>query len=342
MALSTNQIYEALNTAYKSLGFGAGNDPVVISDANIADIGVLPKSMIVPLFNEINVIVAERFFSNYASLGGLARMVTMGGNKYGFGVRDRIIDLLEMEDYPDPSDASAIAADLVRERVSPVAVHVISDALKKRASTTINEQQIRKFFASADGVSRYAGWLSNNLYSSLNAYLLQVIAEDIKTRTEGENMVVLDGYTMNTQNGIRALIADMMTACEAFRQPTDLYNKREKVQITPDDEDILILTTPSRWNRAKAFVFADTYHLDQLYADGRVIFLPEGADMGDGILFVVIDARGEQIDITTLQMDAFDVANMNWRNLFLHVEGEHGFTPFANAVAFKGDFGAFQ
>ena len=182
------------------------------------------------------------------------------------------------------------------------------------------------------------------------------IADMMKSAVEGGHVVEVNGVDMDTENGLAALVENMMSAVDGFRQPTNLFNAGERIISTPDAADIVIVTTPSRWNRVRARLLADRYHLDQIYIDGRVIFAPEGTSLGtvtvdagletehtENVQFIVTDARGFALEILTMEIRPFEVSNMNYVNEFLHVEGVKAAVPtFVNCVAFTGSFGSFS
>ena len=186
--------------------------------------------------------------------------------------------------------------------------------------------------------------------------MMKRVAEMMKAAVEGDHVVLSTGVDMNSENGLCEVVENMMTCVDAYRQPTALYNRGERLMSTPDEADVVIVTTPSRWNRVRARLYSDRYHLDQLYISGRVIEAPEGTDLGtvtidegletehtEEVEFLVTDARGFCLEITTMVVKDFDVANMNYLNAFLHVEGVEGSVPtFCNCVAFTGSYGRFS
>lgn len=346
---------EILNTAYTALGYGVGNNPAEITAENLETIGALPESQINPLFHEINRILSERWFSNSLneSAKGLFRFLIRNDGGHGFGIIDRFVNLIESTPYP--TSGADIAADLVTAASSPVDVKRFTEPYQPgRYKGTIRRQELRKFLT-PEGLVRYVTWITNNLFQSAELGIMQAIAGMIKTAIEAEQVVAVTNVDMNTENGLVQLVEDMMTAVDAFHQPTTLFNVAERLINTPDNEDVVIITTPSRWNRVRAHLLSDRYHLDQLYVDGRVIFAPEGTDLGvlevieDGetvekpVQFVICDARAWVIEITTWELRPFEVSNMNYLNEFLHVEGVKGSVPvFSNAIAFAGEYGAFH
>lgn len=350
--MSAAEIYEALNASYSRLGYGVGNNPVTIDDDSIEAIGVLPESQVNALFHEFNKMLVERWFSNSLneSAKGLFRFVIRNEGDHGFGIIDRFVNLVEAVAYP--STGADIAADLVTAASNPIDVKKFTDPYSPgRYKGTIRRQELRKFLTPG-GMTEYISFIETNLFQSAEYGMLMEVANMIKTAIEAGAVPVVTGVDMNTENGICTLIEQMMTAVDGFRQPTALFNVGEKIISTPDAADVVIVTTPSRWNRVRARLYSDRYHLDQLYVDGRVIFAPEGTDLGTvtdlsenehEVQFVVTDARGWCLDITTMELRPFEVSNMNYLNEFLHVEGVEGSVPsFVNCIAFAGDYGVFS
>lgn len=355
MSMTKAEILEALNTAYNALGYGAGNDPVEITEENVSLIGALPDSQVQPFFGEINKILVERWFTNAInpSAKGLFRFIIRDNGGHGFGIIDRFVNLISGTSYP--STAADIAADLVSPADNPVDVKRYTQPYEPgHYKATIMRQQLRKFL-SPGGMEEYISQVEANLFNSAEFEMLLEVANMMKGAVEGDNVVVDPTIDMNTEGGLATLCEKMMTAYDAFRQPTASYNKGERVMSTPDGADVVIVTTPSRWNRLKARLFADRYNLAQIYIDGKVLFAPEGTDLGtytyeDGgetktaaVQFIVTDARGFCLDIKTLEILPFVVSNMNYINQFLHVEGVEGSVPtFCNCIAFAGEFGSFS
>lgn len=351
MPMSAADIYEALNTSYSRLGYGVGNNPTVIDDSNIESIGVLPESQVNALFHEFNKMLVERWFSNSLneSAKGLFRFVIRNEGDHGFGIIDRFVNLVEAVAYP--STGADIAADLVSPVASPIDVKKFTDPYAPgRYKGTIRRQELRKFLTPG-GMTEYISFIETNLFQSAEYGMMMRVAAMMKAAIEAGTVPVVTGIDMNTENGLASLVESMMTAVDGFRQPTALFNVGERIISTPEAADVVIVTTPSRWNRVRARLLADRYHLDQLYVDGRVIFAPEGTDLGTvtdlaevehEVEFIVTDARGWCLDITTMELRPFEVSNMNYLNEFLHVEGVEGSVPsFVNCIAFAGDYGNF-
>lgn len=352
MPMSAADIYEALNASYNRLGYGVGNNPTVIDDSNIESIGVLPESQVNALFHEFNKMLVERWFSNSLneSAKGLFRFVIRNEGDHGFGIIDRFVNLVEAVAYP--ATGADIAADLVSPVASPIDVKKFTDPYAPgRYKGTIRRQELRKFLTPG-GMTEYISFIETNLFQSAEYGMMMRVAAMMKAAIEAGTVPVTTGIDMNTENGLASLVESMMTAVDGFRQPTALFNVGEKIISTPEAADVVIVTTPSRWNRVRARLLADRYHLDQLYVDGRVIFAPEGTDLGTvtdlsenthEVEFIVTDARGWCLDITTMELRPFEVSNMNYLNEFLHVEGVEGSVPsFVNCIAFAGDYGSFS
>ena len=345
-----------INQAYNALGYGDGNTPAEITAADLEKIGYMPESKLNPLFHEINRILSERWFSNSLndSAKGLFRFLIRNEGAHGFGIVDRFVNLIESTPYP--TTGADIAADLVTAASSPVDVKRYTNPYAPgRYKGTIMRKELRKFLT-PDGLVQYISWIENNLFQSAELGIMAEIVGMIKAAVEAGQVVTKTESDMNTENGLVQLVEDMMTCVDAFRQPTAMFNVAERLINTPESADVVIVTTPSRWNRIRAHLLSDRYHLDQLYVDGRVIFAPEGSNLGtitvdegletehdESVEFVICDARAWVIEITTMELLPFTVANMDYLNLFLHVEGVEGSIPtFTNAIAFTGVFGSFH
>lgn len=356
MPLTPTEIYGILNEKMDYLGYGPGNTPSAIDDSTIENVAALPDSQLSVLFHEINIALVDRWFSNglNPSSKGLFRFIIRNEGAHGFTITDRFINLIEATPYPQTN--ADIAADLVGRADNPIEVHKYTDKYKPgRYKGTIDAQAFRKFLTPG-GLEQYSAWIETNLFQSAEYGMMKRVAEMMKAAVEGDHVVLSAGVDMNTENGLCEVVENMMTCVDAYRQPTALYNKGERLMSTPDEADVVIVTTPSRWNRVRARLYSDRYHLDQLYISGRVIEAPEGTDLGtvtidegletehtEEVEFLVTDARGFCLEITTMTVKDFDVANMNYLNAFLHVEGVEGSVPtFCNCVAFTGSYGRFS
>lgn len=350
MAISKQDVYDLLNAQLLKYGYGDGNTPTAVSDDTIANIAALPDSQLSDFFSEINKVLIDRWFSNglNPSTPGLSRFILRNQGAHGFSITDRFINLISSSEYPATN--ADIAAELVGRADNPIEVKHYTDSYKGRFKATIDDQSFRKFLTPA-GLVEYVAWLESNQFQSAENDLRTEIAAMMKAAVEAGQVVTVTGVDMNTVDGLATLVEGMMTAVDGFRQPTALFNKGGRVMSTPDGVDTVIVTTPSRWNRVRARLLADRYHLDQMYIDGQVLFAPEGTDLGTvtdadenehEVEFIVTDARGFCVDITTMQMKKFDVGNMNYINAWLHVEGVKGSVPtFCNCVAFAGEYGDF-
>ena len=349
------EVYEMLGATLLKYGYGPGNTPTEVTDDTIAKIAALPDSALSDMFSEINRTLVDRWFSNglNPSTPGLSRFIIRNQGAHGFSITDRFINLIEAGSYG--TTTAEIAARMFDRADNPIDVKKFTDGYKKPYKTTLDEQSFRKFL-SPEGLVQYVTWLESNMFTSAENDMRNEIAGMMKAAVESEEVVTFTGVDMDTENGLATVVENMMTVVDAFRQPTAFFNKGERLMSTPDGVDIVIVTTPSRWNRVRARLLSDRYHLDQLYVSGQVLFAPEGTDLGtvtidegldtehtESVQFLVCDARGFCIDVTTMQIKKFDVGSENYINAFLHVEGVKGSVPtFCNCVAFLGTYGTFS
>lgn len=351
MAVTKQDVYDSLNATLLKYGYDAGNTPTEVTDDTYTRIAALPDSQLSDMFSEINRVLIDRWFSNglNPSTPGLSRFILRDQGAHGFTITDRFINLISAGTYG--TNTAEIASRMFDRADNPIEVKHFTDGYKKPYKATIDDQSFRKFL-SADGLVQYVAWLEANLFTSAEDEMRTEIAAMMKAAVEAGQVVTVTGVDMDTENGLADLVEKMMTCVDAFRQPTTLYNVGERKMSTPDGVDVVIVTTPSRWNRVRARLYSDRYHLDQLYVNGQVLFAPEGTDLGTvtdvelnehEVEFIVADARGWCIDVTTLTMKRFDVGSENYINAFLHVEGVKGSVPtFCNAVAFAGEYGDFR
>lgn len=351
MAVTKQDVFDHLNATLLKYGYGAGNAPTEVTDETYERIAALPDSQLSDMFSEINRVLIDRWFSNgiNPSTPGLSRFILRDQGAHGFTITDRFINLISAGSYG--TTTAEIASRMFDRADNPIEVKHYTEGYKKPYKATIDDQSFRKFL-SADGLVQYVAWLESNLFTSAEDEMRTEIAAMMKAAIEAGQVVTVTGVDMDTENGLADLVEKMMTCVDGFRQPTTLYNKGARKMSTPDGVDVVIVTTPSRWNRVRARLYSDRYHLDQLYVAGQVLFAPEGTDLGTvtdadqnehEVEFIVADARGWCIDVTTLTMKRFDVGSENYINAFLHVEGVKGSVPtFCNAVAFAGTYGTFS
>ena len=156
-----------------------------------------------------------------------------------------------------------------------------------------------------------------------------------------DDVIVKDSYDPNSDIGIKHMIEDMKTVYKSFKQPTNMYNKRGVISITPSEDMIFTFMKPSTMERLKVYVNSAAYNLDEVMLKGRVIFIPEdmtlGTDTsGNEILAMILDRRALVVGLRTWKMRDFEIPNKLRRNYFLSIEGIRGHNDFINAVAFKG------
>ena len=211
----------------------------------------------------------------------------------------------------------------------------------KQFATTINEKDYSKYFYPYS-LQSFVDMKINNLPSSAEIYLeKQVLIDEVKQMITDKDVIVKDSYDPNSDIGIKHMIEDMKTVYKSFKQPTNMYNKRGVISITPSEDMIFTFMKPSTMERLKVYVNSAAYNLDEVMLKGRVIFIPEdmtlGTDtQGNEILAMILDRRALVVGLRTWKMRDFEIPNKLRRNYFLSIEGIRGHNDFINAVAFKG------
>ena len=162
-----------------------------------------------------------------------------------------------------------------------------------------------------------------------------------------KDIVIKNGFTVNSGSGILSALETLKTDYEAFSQNNSSYNKDGVISITPVDDLKYIITKASVMNRISVREYSAAFNLDQMKLDGRIIYVPEDYDFGqvDGedVLFVLVDRRAIVVAIQMYRMSSFYVGNQYKTNHWLGVEGVRGHNTFINAVAYTGEeLGNFQ
>ena len=337
----TQKTFDMLNEAIKISGL-EGLD--TITQENITKLLQLPDAQLQTIINNLYLVSEQRGFQNlWSSEDNPFREFLFDMKNNGWTIQDYMIDILEgMTPYWDDSYTDAqVAEGLVKDYEQKFETSFHMTPFSKQFATTINEKDYSKYFYPYS-LQSFVDMKINNLPSSAEIYLeKQVLIDEVKQMITDNDVIVKDSYDPNSDIGIKHMIEDMKTVYKSFKQPTNMYNKRGVISITPSEDMIFTFMKPSTMERLKVYVNSAAYNLDEVMLKGRVIFIPEdmtlGTDtQGNEILAVILDRRALVVGLRTWKMRDFEIPNTLRRNYFLSIEGIRGHNDFINAVAFKG------
>lgn len=337
----TEQTLKMLNEAVRLSGIEGLDE---ITQENITKLLQLPDAQLQTIINNLYLVSEQRGFQNlWSSEDNPFREFLFDMKNNGWTIQDYMIDILEgMTPYWDESYTdSQVAEGLVKDYEQKFESAFHMTPFSKQFATTINEKDYSKYFYPYS-LQSFVDMKINNLPSSAEIYLeKQVLIDEVKQMITDNDVIVKDSYDPNSDIGIKHMIEDMKTVYKSFKQPTNMYNKRRVISITPSEDMIFTFMKPSTMERLKVYVNSAAYNLDEVMLKGRVIFIPEDMTLGtDGsgneILAMILDRRALVVGLRTWKMRDFEIPNKLRRNYFLSIEGIRGHNDFINAVAFKG------
>ena len=337
----TQKTFDMLNEAVKLSGIeGLGE----VTAQNITTLLQLPDAQLQTIINNLYLVSEQRGFQNlWSSEDNPFREFLFDMKNNGWTIQDYMIDILEgMTPYWDDSYTDTqVAEGLVKDYEQKFESSFHMTPFSKQFATTINEKDYSKYFYPYS-LQSFVDMKINNLPSSAEIYLeKQVLIDEVKQMVTDNDIIIKEGYDPNSDIGIKHMIEDMKTVYKSFKQPTNMYNKRGVISITPSEDMIFTLMKPSTMERLKVYVNSAAYNLNEVMLSGRVIFIPEdmtlGTDtQGNEILAIILDRRSLVVGLRTWKMRDFEIPNKLRRNYFLSIEGIRGHNDFINAVAFKG------
>ena len=337
----TQKTFDMLNEAVKLSGIEGLSE---ITAQNITTLLQLPDAQLQTIINNLYLVSEQRGFQNlWSSEDNPFREFLFDMKNNGWTIQDYMIDILEgMTPYWDESYTDAqVAEGLVKDYEQKFESAFHMTPFSKQFATTINEKDYSKYFYPYS-LQSFVDMKINNLPSSAEIYLeKQVLIDEVKQMVTDNDIIIKEGYDPNSDIGIKHMIEDMKTVYKSFKQPTNMYNKRGVISITPSEDMIFTLMKPSTMERLKVYVNSAAYNLNEVMLSGRVIFIPEdmtlGTDVqGNEILAIILDRRSLVVGLRTWKMRDFEIPNKLRRNYFLSIEGIRGHNDFINAVAFKG------
>ena len=355
MATTLREGAEIINESLRTLGYDFQID---LTDNNtITDglntIGAYPPSQKNIIMEQMNLILQQR---NYGVMFDSSKnkfrefLVDMSPN--GFGIEDVFHEIIEGTKtlWDGSATAEEIAKDLVSYKKNQVDKFFHTESNSKKFDTTIDERNYEKVFTPY-GVTRYIDTRLANLSWSAEFWFMNRVIDIIKSMISNNDIEVSAHHTINNKDGVNDMVETIKSLLAGFSTPTNLYNKgvydkdlgtyRKVVNMTVNESDKFIITTPEYMARLKVQGYSNAFNLSQYELEGRIMYVPAGTELGEiggeKVLAVVLDRRAIVVGIRRWLATTFFVPNTGWINHFLNVEILEGYNTIFNAVAITGD-----
>ena len=359
MAVSINEAIGYLNDTLEELNFegytvptvqaGGGNDAEV--KEALQKIAAASPYVRNQIMKQMNLIVQARNYGVMFDSSKNPMREFLVGLEEGFGIEDIFHELI---DGIDPLwDGNGTTDDIVNDLYSydtnkiDKCFHVRSEA--KEFKTSIDRRNYEKVFL-PNKITRYVDTKLANLSWSAEVWLQNVIAQETKKMVDDRDLVFLDGYNVSTEEGVTNVVEAARTVISGFQRPSKLYNKgalQTDGSYTPvtnitNKDDIFIVTTPQYFERLKVRGYANAFNLSQYEIEGRILYLPNGTDLGSGrflgekVMMIILDRRAILAGIKTWAGTSNFIENTLVMNHYLLVEMLVGHNTFFNAVAISG------
>ena len=337
MALTADQIYQALNEAAQSAGFFAtSNEPATISDDTIESIGVMPASAINSLLGEYNNIMTAKWVDNGLSRtdNPVAPFVYDDTAENGFGFVQRMNTLLPAR--TEPESAADTAADLVGFTDPPIKRQFFTKSFDKSFKLTLDNREMRKFLTPS-GIRAYTDLLYSSLYSSAEKFILDSVLTAVQEGFAGaENERVSPSVT--DESGAAKYVLNIKKVSKSFEGYGTTYNL-SGIESRTRYEDQVLLMTGLMAATLDIYLRRNTKNLEFIEIPNTVV-IPNVStiltltDMSMPAQALLIDRRAIQCSIKHYSVDSFKPANKNWTNTFLLMDGIIGTSELLNACAF--------
>ena len=376
--MTTTEIIAMLNEGIRDLGLVIVDEngqtvPYVITDDNFGsdfmdELQALSTDKLTYLIKGIFALNKTRAWKNlFDASQNKFRVFIEDMNVKGWTIKDYFIRLIDgitpfwsLPLDPLSVDASEeeIAKGLVRTYEQMVDVKYHYTPFKKQFPCTIDEKDYGKYFENSYTFTNFINDKIVNVSTSAEVWLYKnVLIDEVRTIVTDGDCVFKTGFEPNTTIGIKHYIEVLQTLAKDFRQPTNSYNKKGVVSITPKDMPVYYITKQSFLSRLGVYVEGGTFNLDKLAIPNaeNIILIPENESLGTytyteggvsvtkNVQLVMLDRRTMVIGLRTWLMSEFRIANTLKHNYWLNVEGIRSHNDFFNCVALVGDdISAFQ
>ena len=341
-----DQALEALNIAQKNLGY---KDAPEITADNLADIGALPESQIIKLFNEAGIIYekkvrASRFSAEDNPFNSLFMEIP-----YGNAVEDVHLKYLTGRAPMYHSELYS-NAQVVEDLVSKVAeeytkkIHTTKE--DNQIPTSFDRRELKKIFTPS-GLVDFMNEKVAVLTASMHLWMMEMGYKTIKEIVDNGDIVIKSGYQMQDTQGIKKLLENVRADAAGFLKPTTLYNKEGIKTNTDSKDDIFLMATPEVLERIRVQEFTGAYNLDEEKFPARIIEVTNGQDLGadpetsKDCLMLLMDRNTLRLGIFNwILTEFYSPNNLLFKN-WLTAEILRSYNTFTNAVAYCGDFDDF-
>lgn len=357
MAVSINEAVGYLNDTLEELNFEGYTIPTPTgsNDAEVKEalqkIAAASPYVRNQIMKQMNLIVQARNYGVMFDSSKNPMREFLVGLEEGFGIEDIFHEVI---DGIDPLwDGNGTTDDIVNDLYSydtnkiDKCFHVRSEA--KEFKTSIDRRNYEKVFL-PNKITRYVDTKLANLSWSAEVWLQNVIAQEAKKMVDDRDIVIKGGFDVSNEEGVTNVVEEARTIISGFQRPSKLYNKgalQTNGSYTPvvnmtNKDDIFIVTTPEYFERLKVRGYANAFNLSQYEIEGRILYLPNGTNLGSGnnvaekVMMIILDRRAILAGIKTWAGTSNFIENTLVMNHFLLVEMLIGHNTFFNAVAISG------
>ena len=357
MAVSINEAIGYLNDTLEELNFEGytiptptGSNDTEVKEA-LQKIAAASPYVRNQIMKQMNLIVQARNYGVMFDSSKNPMREFLVGLEEGFGIEDIFHEVI---DGIDPLwDGNGTTDDIVNDLYSydtnkiDKCFHVRSEA--KEFKTSIDRRNYEKVFL-PNKITRYVDTKLANLSWSAEVWLQNAIAQEAKKMVDDRDLVIKGGFDVSNEEGVTNVVEEARTIISGFQRPSKLYNKgalQTNGSYTPvvnmtNKDDIFIVTTPEYFERLKVRGYANAFNLSQYEIEGRILYLPNGTNLGSGtniaekVMMIILDRRAILAGIKTWAGTSNFIENTLVMNHFLLVEMLIGHNTFFNAVAIAG------
>lgn len=357
MAVSINEAVGYLNDTLEELNFegykiptpGGGNDAEV--KEALQKIAAASPYVRNQIMKQMNLIVQARNYGVMFDSSKNPMREFLVGLEEGFGIEDIFHELIDGIDplWDGNGTTTEIIEDLYSYDTNKIdkCFHVRNAG--KEFKTSIDRRNYEKVFL-PNKITRYVDTKLANLSWSAEVWLQNIIAQEAKKMVDDRDIVIKGGFDVSSEEGVTNVVEAARTIISGFQRPSKLYNKgalQTDGSYTPvvnmtNKDDIFIVTTPEYFERLKVRGYANAFNLSQYEIEGRILYLPNGTDLGNGsylgekVMMIILDRRAILAGIKTWAGTSNFIENTLVMNHFLLVEMLIGHNTFFNAVAISG------
>lgn len=359
MAVTINEAIGYLNDTLEELNFEGYTIPTLQSgwenEAKVKEalqkIAAASPYVRNQIMKQMNLIVQARNYGVMFDSSKNPMREFLVGLEEGFGIEDIFHELIDGIDplWDGNGTTDEIVKDLYSYDTNKIdkCFHVRSEA--KEFKTSIDRRNYEKVFL-PNKITRYVDTKLANLSWSAEVWLQNVIAQEAKKMVQDRDIVVKGGFDVSTEEGVTNVVEAARTVISGFQRPSKLYNKGVlqddgtylPVTNITNKDDIFIVTTPQYFERLKVRGYANAFNLSQYEIEGRILYLPNGTDLGQGtrvtekVMMIILDRRAILAGIKTWAGTSNFIENTLVMNHFLLVDMLVGHNTFFNAVAISG------